>query len=157
MLVSSGTGPLLTLLLHHSLVVGIAVGAVAVAVSLLSLNVVIIHEVDGHFSLGSPLPALALLLLLLHQVLLSLPGLLAGLGLGVDDIFINKGIIELGGVHSMVIGEEVVNGVASIGLVLFTDINFLKFSTGHFLGGSHALESRFHIFVVVQLGSSKNS
>ena len=100
MLVSSGTGPLLTLLLHHSLVVGIAVGAVAVAVSLLSLNVVIIHEVDGHFSLGSPLPALALLLLLLHQVLLSLPGLLAGLGLGVDDIFINKGIIELGGVHS---------------------------------------------------------
>lgn len=85
----------------------------------LGLNVVIVHEVDGHFSLGSSLPALALFFLLLHQALLLLPGLLAGFGLGVDDVLVDHGIIELGSVDSVVVGEEVVDEVASILSILF--------------------------------------
>jgi len=138
----------------HSLVVGVAL---AIALTLLGLNVVIIHEMDSHFSLGSLFPTLALLLLLLHHALLSLLGLRAGFGLGVDDILINEGIIEFGSVHSMVIGEEVVNIVASIDSILLSNINLLNLRASHFLSGLHAIKGSCNIFVVVQAGSSKNS
>lgn len=155
MLVSSGTGPLLALL-FCSFIIRIAVRALAVAVTLVGLYVVIIHEVDCHFSLGGPLPALALLRLLLHQALLLLPGLLGGLGLLVNYIFINQGIIEFISVHSVVVGKEVVNIVASILSILLGSLNLLELSAVHFLGGLHAVERGRDILLVVQAGSSEN-
>jgi len=132
----------------HSFLIGVAVG-VAFNLALLGLNVVVIHEVDGNLSLCSLFPALTLLLLLLHQTLLTFLSLLGGFGLGLNSLLVNKSIVELSRVHSMVISQKVMDKVTSADKVLFAGLNFLQFSAGHFLGGLHTLEGGGDILIVI--------
>jgi len=147
MLFSSGSWPIKAAS-SHSLLIGLAIG-IALAISVVGLNVVIIHEVDGHLSLGGLLPALTLLFLCLHQALLAFPGCLGGFSLSLNGILVNEGIVELSGVYSVIISEEVMDEVTGIGKILFRDIDLLQLSSSHFLSSLHALEGSIDIFVVI--------
>ena len=147
MLFSSGSRPVKAAS-SHSFLIGLAV-RVTLALAQLGLNVVIVHEVDGHLSLGGLLPALTLLLLLLDQALLSFPGLLGGFSLGLDSLLVNLGVLKLSSVYSVVVSEEVVGEVAGVGKILSIGLDFLQLSSSHFLSSLHALKCGSNILVVI--------
>jgi len=138
----------------RSLVIGVAVGAITVAI--VGLHKVIFHEVDGEVGVGLNLSLLVLHLLLLYEGLFFLGSLIGGFGLGLDGVLVGHGVIEFGGVYSVVILEVVVDHVSGSHGILFVRVDLLKLASGHLLGGLNTLEGRAHVLVVVQAGASKD-
>lgn len=135
----------------------VRVGVTAFAVGFfVGLDISVIHEVNGHLLVELIFFDDVCLLLLLHKGLLLLEFDLSGVIFLIGLALVGKGVVDLAGVDSVVILEEVVNVISGPHSVFLVGVDLLKLGAGHLLGGLKALESSSLVLIVVQARTSQD-